>query len=468
MGSGSGSYVISAIANPSEGGTVTGGGTYNDGSVCALTATANPGYTFVNWTKDNVEVSTEPTYSFTVTEGATFVANFVLDQGEVTQETSLAQGWNWWSTYVEQEGVDGLGMLEESLGDNGVTIRSQVGYTDYYAGYGWYGSLASVNNESSYKIKTDTTCTIALTGIVAVPSQHPITLNQGWTWMGYVSSTAMDVNEALAGLEASVGDKLKSQQGYADYYASYGWYGSLNTIEPGMGLMYYSTNGETVTFTYPDGNRGGELKQNLTAEDNHWKPNTYAYPDNMTVMALVELNDEELNTENYELATFAADGECRGSVRLTYAEPLHRHVAFLTIAGKDAAELSFRLYDTETGMEYYDAEESLSFVANAIVGDATDLYVIHFRGATGIDEFANKIQVYPNPVNVGERFILNMANDVKSPVRVEIINALGVTTLRATSVQTPVSIVAPTTSGVYTLRITVEGKGTIVRKLVVR
>ena len=386
----------------------------------------------------------------------------------VTQATTLTAGWNWWSTYVEQEGVDGLGILEEGLGDNGVTIRSQVGYTDYYAGYGWYGSLASVNNESSYKIKANASCSVALTGIAAVPSQHPITLNQGWTWMGYVSSTAMDVQEALSGLEATEGDKLKSQQGYADYYANYGWYGSLNTIEPGMGLMYYSANGETVTFTYPDSGRGGELKRNITAENNHWKPNTYAYPDNMTVMAVVELNDEELSNENYELAAFAANGECRGSVKLTYAEPLNRHVAFLTISGKDAAELSFRLYNTETNEEYYDAEESLDFVANAIVGEADDFYTIHFRGTTDLDEFASKVKVYPNPVNAGERFSISLANAETYPIHVEIVNALGIETLRATSVQTPVSIVAPVTAGVYTLRITVEGEKTYIRKLVVK
>ena len=392
--------------------------------------------------------------------------NFV--DASITQAVTFSQGWNWWSTYVEQAGTDGLGMLEEGLGDNGITIRSQVGYTDYYAGYGWYGSLASVNNESSYKIKANAPCSVVLTGIAAVPSQHPITLEQGWTWMGYVSLTAMDVNEALSGLESTVGDKLKSQQGYADYYASYGWYGSLNTIEPGMGLMYYSTSSNPVTFIYPDGNRGGELKANLTSENNHWKPNTYAYPDNMTVMAAVELNDVELSTEDYELAAFAANGECRGSVKLTYAEPLHRHVAFLTIAGKDAAELSFRLYDTETGMEYYDAEESLNFVANAIVGEANNPYVIHFRGTTALDDLANRVKVYPNPVAPGERFSIGMNMDVKSPIRVEIVNALGAVVSVETTTQAPASIVAPNTAGVYTLRITVEGKGTVVKKLVVK
>ena len=462
-------YEVTAMVSPENAGAVTGAGTYLYGATCTLTATANEGYTFVYWTKDGEVVSTEAIYSFTVTEDASYVANFITSQGEVTQETAFAQGWNWWSTYIEQGGINGLELLENSLGDNGITIRSQAsGYNDYYAGYGWYGSLASINNESSYRVITSTPCIVTMTGNVAVPSLHPITLSHGWTWMGYVPSTAMDVNEALSGLEATEGDKLKSQQGYADYYVGYGWYGSLNTIEPGMGLMYYSTNGNPISFTYPDNGRGGELRQNLTAENNHWVPNVYAYPDNMTVMAVVELDNVELSSDNYELAAFTANSECRGSVRLTYAEPLHRHVAFLTISGKDAAELSFRLYDTETGMEYYDAEESLDFVADAIVGDADDLYIIHFRGTTGMDELASKVQVYPNPVNVGERFSINVADDVKNPVRVEIVNALGVETLRATSVQLPAQLTAPATAGVYTLRITVEGKGTVVRKLVVK
>jgi hypothetical protein len=276
----------------------------------------------------------------------------------------------------------------------------------------------------------------------------------------------MSVDVAMAGLDATAGDKLKSQQGYSDYYPGYGWFGSLNTIEPGMGLMYYSANDEVVTLTYPDNNRRGELKANLTSENNHWKPSTFAYPDNMTVMAVVELNGEELKSEHYELSAFASNSECRGSVKLTYAEPLNRYVAFLTISGKDATELSFRLYDKETGMEYYDAEESFDFVANAIVGEADDLYTIHFRGTTGMDEFANRVKVYPNPVNVGEQFSIGLSVEDAGKVHVEIVNTLGVVeTLRATSVQT---LTAPNVAGVYTLRITVEGKGTVVQKLVVK
>ena len=153
---------------------------------------------------------------------------------------------------------------------------------------------------------------------------------------------------------------------------------------------------------------------------------------------------------------------------MTYVEPLNRHVAFLTIAGNDAVELNFGLYNTETDVEYYDAEESLSFTVNATIGEPEDVFVVHFRGTTGMDELASSVQVYPNPVNGGEQFSIGVNAESKAPVCVEIVNALGEETLRATSTQMPAMLTAPSVAGVYTMRITVEGKGTVVRKLVVK
>ncbi len=69
-------YNISVSANPAEGGTVSGGGTFYSGTECTLTATANEHYEFVNWKKGNSVVSTNPTYTFTVTTAGSYVANF--------------------------------------------------------------------------------------------------------------------------------------------------------------------------------------------------------------------------------------------------------------------------------------------------------------------------------------------------------------------------------------------------------
>jgi hypothetical protein len=77
-------YNVTVTADPTAGGTVSGGGTYNHGQSCALTAVANQGYIFVNWTKNGTQVSANPTYTFNVTESANYVAHFQLQSYNVT------------------------------------------------------------------------------------------------------------------------------------------------------------------------------------------------------------------------------------------------------------------------------------------------------------------------------------------------------------------------------------------------
>jgi len=73
-------YEVPIYANPYEGGVVTGGGVFTYGTQITISATANPGYHFVNWTKyiygNGTVVSTDPDYTFEVTEVCAFVAYF--------------------------------------------------------------------------------------------------------------------------------------------------------------------------------------------------------------------------------------------------------------------------------------------------------------------------------------------------------------------------------------------------------
>jgi surface protein len=72
-------YTISAVANPTAGGSITGAGNYNHGASVSLVATPNTGYTFVNWTENGQQVSTNATYQFTATANRNLVANFTLN-----------------------------------------------------------------------------------------------------------------------------------------------------------------------------------------------------------------------------------------------------------------------------------------------------------------------------------------------------------------------------------------------------
>lgn len=75
------SYTISVSASPSSGGTVTGGGTYQQGQSCTVHATANSGYTFFNWTEGGSQVSANANYTFTVTGNRILVAHFTYNGG---------------------------------------------------------------------------------------------------------------------------------------------------------------------------------------------------------------------------------------------------------------------------------------------------------------------------------------------------------------------------------------------------
>ena len=69
-------FTITATANNALMGSIVGSGEYYEGGTAMLTANANPGFRFVNWTKGGVKVSTDATYLFTVTEDVELVANF--------------------------------------------------------------------------------------------------------------------------------------------------------------------------------------------------------------------------------------------------------------------------------------------------------------------------------------------------------------------------------------------------------
>lgn len=579
-------YSVTAVSNYESYGNTTGSGVYFENTPCTLEAFASNDYdyTFLYWTKDGEIVSMDAEYTFTVTENAEYVANFmsnnnnwgvdpanypsnmtvtgiiVIDGVEqeganalqlelgafvgdecrgnarleytdfdhymvfmtiygdaqeplsfklynhrtemevpnlmcsnemnfvadetlgtmldpyvfeffsvVTVNYEFTSGWNWWATHIEMDGVNGMAMLQEGLGENATQISSQTAFTNYYAGYGWYGSLTTLNNESMYRVNMSAPVEFPLTGREADPALHPISITNGWNHIGFISATQLSVGEALADLTPSQGDVVKNQKAYANYYQGYGWYGSLNTIKPGEGLMYKSVSNETLTFTYPSGMNNGkdELAENLTGDNNHWVPNVYAYPSNMNVMAVVELDDVELASDEYELAVFA-NGECRGSIRLIYAEPLNRYVAFLTVSGEEASELTFGLYNATTGEECFDSATNLTFMADAMVGDPNEPFKVSFKGGNGFNEFGSAMRLYPNPAAKGEKIHVQMSTDNAQKVRIEILDAMGKTVATESSTVMPTSINVPGTAGVYTVRIITEGNGVMIQKLIVK
>jgi hypothetical protein len=70
-------YTLSLQVNPMGAGTVSGGGSFEEGQSVPVSASANAGYDFVNWTRGGVEVSASADFSYEMpAENVTLVANF--------------------------------------------------------------------------------------------------------------------------------------------------------------------------------------------------------------------------------------------------------------------------------------------------------------------------------------------------------------------------------------------------------
>ena len=83
---------ITLSADPMDGGTVSGDGTFNYGTSRTVTATPNAGFDFVNWTEGGNEVSTSASYNFTLTANRDLTANFVIAQRTIEVSASPGAG----------------------------------------------------------------------------------------------------------------------------------------------------------------------------------------------------------------------------------------------------------------------------------------------------------------------------------------------------------------------------------------
>lgn len=351
-----------------------------------------------------------------------------------TQTIQLNAGWNWFSSYVETD----LESLQAALGTSGVQIVGKNGYVEYYGEYGWLGDDISLLPSQMYMIQTSSSVELKLSGKLL--EKVEITLKKGWNWISFPMNTSSTlVNYALSKLSANNDDVIEGKSGYATYYEGYGWIGTLETLEPGQGYMYYSNNETSVTFTYSPSSSKSEAKANITTDGNYWIPNAAQFANNMIMTAVLDVENI-----NYEVAAFV-NGECRGSARPIYVEALDAYMLFLTIHGEEVEEMTFKYYDIDTDTEYT-LSDRINYSNGAILGSLKEPYMFT-RGTTGIGEAElSQLNIYPNPTTTAAEINLNATFD-----KVEVFNALGVKVAEYSNVD---SIDALETAGIYVIRAT--------------
>ena len=334
----------------------------------------------------------------------------VVEAGEknITQNYTLAMGWNWFSINVQDQNLNDIPALLAPIKESVLILKGQNGELTNKNESDWEGSLNSLNTTQAYKIKMKKEATLELTGKGADPTSNTITLNQGWNWIGYVPTVTLPLEQALQNLQAEENDLIKGLDSFAIYDGS-AWTGSLTHLLPGEGYMYYSQS--VKSFNYAANGTESEP----SAPSAQWSYDIHQSEDNMIAIAELYSGEQKAETGKFLVGVFV-DGECRG-IAIEKDGYL-----FITAHGEQTdGKLTLRAFDTADQLEY-NVKEEIEW-SGTLAGSLTTPVSLHIGEATGIIPISEGLLVYPSPV----RHRLYIRGDIGNIEEVRISDTAGQT-----------------------------------------
>ena len=170
----------------------------------------------------------------------------------VTQTIELTEGWNWISTYIDLNVVNGIALLEEALGDYATEIQSFGDGAEYFGNGEWVGlDDYEWTNAEMVMVNVTEDCTITLAGPTVDPSTVEIEIYPEWNWIGFPVDVETNIEVAMGDFEPIDEDIIASSTEGYDYLGE--WI-DIETLVPGQGYMYYSNSTEPKTLYFQAGN----------------------------------------------------------------------------------------------------------------------------------------------------------------------------------------------------------------------
>ncbi len=308
-------------------------------------------------------------------------------------DMTLPSGWSWFSVNTVLDNMSLSFILPDVSG--GDYIKSQVSSATYYPGYGWFGSLTTLDPTELYKIKLSNGGITSFSGRTVDPGSISIPLSAGWNWIGFMPQNSMALSAALSSLKLVNLDYIKSQASSATYYTGYGWFGSLTSMYPHQGYMIKVAN--SGLLNYEGGKKGGQI----ASRANEPQFDYHQYEFNGTMTAKVILDGVTKGTV-YDSVYAFVNNEIRGVGSGEVYPPTKTFVFLLTIYSNvtKGETVSFKYYDSAT-KKYYPCNETVPFTSDMRVGTAPDPFELHTSTTSAVEDEniiqEPEIHIYPNP-----------------------------------------------------------------------
>ena len=240
---------ITVSANPAQGGTVTGGGMYNFGETCTVTAMANTGYYFVGWSENGEMISDDSEISFVVLNDREFVAMFVqaIEIGESTTTNYFLPSYSYYNYTLSQQIY-----TAEEIGTAG-TINSIAFYNEGGERTRTYDLYLAMTEKSSFSDNIDW---ITMAESNKVFSGSVTMTANSWTFLVFDTPFEYD---GISNLVVVIDDNSGRYDG-----------------TPYMACSVYNTSTDQAIYSYSSYTNYNPLLPPTTSGSTSWNPNANA------------------------------------------------------------------------------------------------------------------------------------------------------------------------------------------------
>ena len=161
--------------------------------------------------------------------------NFYVGSAEsvLSQQIELPLGWSMFSTYMQAENMDLIALLSG--------VQTQIVIAKDYMGSAYlpdwdYNGIGDVQYEQGYQIKTNSACSLNISGTYLEPEENPIALVAGWNIISYLRLEPEAADLVLNELNAAGNIVIAKDASGNAYLPSWGFNG-IGDLEPGKGYQ---------------------------------------------------------------------------------------------------------------------------------------------------------------------------------------------------------------------------------------
>ena len=326
-------------------------------------------------------------------EIGTFLEPYQVRCGAI-QDVTFGQGYTWFSLNVNPGSMSPASLFTDLTPCYDDRVIGQTSFA-LFTGSSWIGSLTNLGLDKMYRMKLCSAQNLSLMGEAA--ALNPISLNAGYTWLGYQPQQCQSVSAAMAELTPgpSYDDRVIGQSSFALYTGSQ-WIGSLTQMCPGKGYVVKLANAQTLTYPVGTSKSSNDLSEEIISP-------TGVYPveglqHTMMVVGRLQLNDDSYSANPTDVIYAFVGEECRG---IAIPSNELNGLIFMSIGSNvESGEMvSFKVW-LDAAQTLIPLNEVVSFEAMQSVGGLESPFIFTLSEMVGLEEKPDGVWIgepYPNP-----------------------------------------------------------------------